>query len=119
MLLNDGYKVRALSRKPEDLQKSANEAPWIGQVDWVKADIRNADTTKNVMKGIDYVIFAPGARAYKEGIENNKLVFADAVEIFGDMAKKAGVKRFVMISSGGITSWQSYNPQQYLYDVLK
>jgi uncharacterized protein YbjT (DUF2867 family) len=71
-LLDDGFKVKGLTREPEKIKQFASKAEWISKVDWVEGDLKKTETLKPAFKGVDKVIFAAGAHAYEEGLANNK-----------------------------------------------
>jgi uncharacterized protein YbjT (DUF2867 family) len=92
-----GYVVRALAR---DVEKAKRD--FGADVEWVAADVRNADQIKAAFAGqIDYAVSAIGSR---EWTGPNSAQFVDYLGTRNliEAAKAAKVRHFVMISTGSI-----------------
>ncbi|MCM8760834.1 MAG: SDR family oxidoreductase [Candidatus Omnitrophica bacterium] len=82
--------------------KLENLKPFLGQVEFIKGDIRSAKTLARAMKGIDYVIHQAALRSVPKSVEDP--FTTNDINVFGTLnllmaAKKAGVKRVVYASS--------------------
>ncbi len=142
-LLSDGFNVVGLTRNPDQAKEASSKVEWASKVSWVGGDLKKPETLKTAFAGVDKVIFAAGAHAYEEGIANNKRcvspfyayvnalpcpehgffffysIFADSVGELAKLSKEAGVSRFVLVSSAGVTHLEAFAPRDYLYDCLK
>ncbi|MBL8644470.1 MAG: NAD(P)H-binding protein [Rhodospirillaceae bacterium] len=108
MLKAQGVKVKAFSR---NIDKAKDE---VKGVTWVKADVRDPKTLKNITKGVDRIVFAIGSNSFKDATNTPDLVDNKGVAALVDEAKKTGVKQFVLISSVSVT-----NPKQGESDFQK
>ncbi len=97
LLKAQGAKVRAFSRNIDTAKVEVKD------VQWVKADLRDAASLKNITKGVDRVIFAAGSNSRKDATNTPETVESKGVAALVDDAKKNGVKQFVLVSSAGVT----------------
>ncbi|MBL8631227.1 MAG: NAD(P)H-binding protein [Rhodospirillaceae bacterium] len=97
LLKAQGVKVKGFSR---NIDKAKEE---VKDVQWVKADVRDPKTLKNITKGVDRIIFAVGSNSFKDNTNTPDLVDNKGVAVLVDEARKTGVKQFVLISSVGVT----------------
>lgn len=87
--LDAGFEVRALTRREQPARKG---------VVWINGDLANARALNRLMKGAEAVIHvagvinAPDAAAFEDGNVSGTLAVIEA-------ARKAGVPRFVFVSS--------------------
>ncbi len=91
-LLNAGYAVRVLARRPERLR----DHPWRNDVEIAVGDADDADALKDALVGIDvayYLIHALGTRGFERADRKTARTFADA-------ARDAQVGRLVYL--GGL-----------------
>lgn len=102
-LVTDGHSVRVLDNLATGRRK--NLAAVEDDIDFVEGDIRDADTVKNVMDGVDYVLHQAALPSVQRSIDDP--VASNDVNVLGTLglleaARKAGVKRFVMASSSSV-----------------
>jgi uncharacterized protein YbjT (DUF2867 family) len=97
LLKAQGANVRAFSRNVEAAKEDVKD------VQWVKADLRDPATLKNITKGVDRIIFAAGSNSRKDATNTPETVDKQGVITLVDEAKKNGVKHFVLVSSVGVT----------------
>jgi len=94
-LLARGARVRVANRKPETswpLKPLAN----LGQLQFVRCDITNAEHTAKALAGADYAVNLVGAFA-----GDLSLLMGEAPGTIADQAKAGGVKGFVHMSAIG------------------
>ena len=109
-ILNEkGFAVRGLLRygdKPDS--KSVTAA------DWIEGDVREPQSLKPAFKGAVYAISAIGSRE-KDGPNNFENVDWLGNRNLIDAAKAAGVKRFVLMTSGsaGTGDWNDPQVQRF------
>ncbi|MFE4858412.1 SDR family oxidoreductase [Streptomyces sp. NPDC056670] len=93
-LLAAGHRVRCLARTPEKLR----DYPWIGDVEVVRGDVKDAPSVAAALRGIDvayYLVHGLGTgRDFEETDRHCAQTFADA-------ADTAGTRRIVYL--GGLT----------------
>ncbi len=92
-LVTAGWSVRAMARTVGRLR----DAPWIGDVDAVEADVTDPDSLRRAMHGVDvayYLIHALGSQGFEDADR-------EAAESFVDVAAECGVRRIVYL--GGLT----------------
>lgn len=90
-LLRRGVSVRALARKPEALAEVEN-------LSVVTGDISSSDALIPFLSGVDGVVHCAGLVKALNDAEFHR-VNAEGVEAVGNAATRAGVKRFVLVSS--------------------
>ena len=78
-------------------------------------DLKVPSSLEPVMKGVDRVVYAPGAHFWEDP-SNNRRIYDEAVGILANLGKDT-TKRFLYVSSGGICT--DNPPVDYLYDVFK
>lgn len=97
-LIAEGYEVRAMVRSMEKGQRVLGE-----DIAMVRADVTEPSTLPPFLAGADFVISAIGAsgkgKASPEAVD-----YGGSVALI-DAAKSAGIKKFIMVSSGGVTWW--------------
>lgn len=113
-LVKRDYRVRALVR---DAAKAQGRLP--AGIEVVVGDVRDEDSLRKAFKGARYVISAVGASggpnaaadAGPEQIDNL------GVARMAQVAKKARVKQFVLISSAAVTKAENY-PMAFMRPIL-
>jgi len=112
-LLAEGYEVRAMVRSLEKGRKVFGE-----EIPMVRADVTEPSTLPSLLAGADFVISAIGASGKEKGKASPEAVdYIGSVALI-DAAKAAGIKKFIMVSSGGVTWWT--HPLNWFYGgVLK
>jgi uncharacterized protein YbjT (DUF2867 family) len=93
-LLAAGYPVRCMARTPAKLR----DHPWADRVETVRGDVTEADDVAAAMRDVDvayYLVHALGSGTDFEATDRR------AAEIFGERARRAGVRRIVYL--GGLT----------------
>ncbi len=95
-----GHEVAGLIRKPEqtdDLREAGAEA--------VVLDLESAsvDEVAAVLQGADAAVFAAGAGP-GSGVDRKETVDRGAAVLFADAAERAGVRRYIVVSSMGADS---------------
>lgn len=106
-----GYEVRAMVR---DLEKGKKV---LGQdIAMVRADVTAPGTLPPLLAGADFVISAIGSsgkgKASPEAVD-----YLGSVALI-DASKSAGIKKFIMVTSGGVT-WWTHPINWFGGDVLK
>ncbi|WNI14576.1 SDR family oxidoreductase [Actinacidiphila sp. ITFR-21] len=93
-LLAAGHRVRCAARSPGKLR----DHPWAAEVETVRADALDADSTARAMRGVDvayYLVHGLG------GGSNFERTDREAARVFAAQARAAGVRRIVYL--GGLT----------------
>src|SRR5215213_5226581 len=85
----DGHKITALTRRP--LPPRAN-------VDWVGGSLEQPDALDRLVAGTDAVIHVAGVISGRTAAEFDR-ANVEGTQAMTDAARKAGVKRFVHVSS--------------------
>ncbi|GHH48817.1 uncharacterized protein YbjT (DUF2867 family) [Streptomyces candidus] len=93
-LLAAGYEVRCLARTPAKLR----DFPWAGQVETVRGDVTDPESTRRAMEGVDVAYYLVHALGTGKGFERTD---REAARNFGEQANRAGVGRIVYL--GGLT----------------
>lgn len=93
----EGAKVRGFAR---NVEKAKADVP---DVEWIAADVRDAATLDGIAKGVSRVVVALGSNSFRDKDNKADLVDNKGVALLVDEAKKAKVKRFVLISSVSVT----------------
>jgi uncharacterized protein YbjT (DUF2867 family) len=75
-------------------------------VDWIAADLRDAEAARTAMRGIDHVICVIGSRELG-GANSAEFVDYGAVRNLVDAARAEGVRHFVLLTAIGVTDPQS------------
>ncbi len=92
-LLDAGFRVRVMARRPESLR----DHPWAGDVEVVQADAADTESSGAAMAGVDvayYLIHALGTKDFER-------IDRETATTFGAAARDAGVGRLVYL--GGLT----------------
>ena len=90
------HQVRGLTRNAERA-KGINPA-----VEWVVGDLREPATLRDIVKGVDRIVFAAGSAAFRDPTNiPEKVEFRGMAELV-DLGIAAKVKHFTMMSSGGV-----------------
>jgi len=116
-LLKKGEKVRVidnfLTGKKENLSFIKDYPS--EQIEVIEGDIRDVETCKNVMKGIDYVLHQAALpsvpRSVKDPITTNEINIKGTLNLLL-AAKDMNVKRFVYASSSSIYGDQPVSPKE-------
>jgi len=112
-LIAEGYEVRAMVRSLEKGKRVLGEG-----IAMLQADVTEPSTLPPVLAGADFVISTMGASGKGEGKASTEAVDYQGSLALIDASKSAGVKKFIMVSSGGVTWW--FHPLNWLADdVLK
>ena len=93
-LLARGHAVRGISR-------SAGEQPPRGGVTWISADVRKPETVRPALEGVDALVYAVGVTYTQVPVSALYDVYHTGVADTAAVAREAGVKRFVLLSSAG------------------
>jgi uncharacterized protein YbjT (DUF2867 family) len=96
--LREGYRVRVMSRRPDEARARFGD-----RVEIVAADVRDPATLPAAVAGASYVLSALGSR-----VGRDSTYAPDEVDYLGtrnlvEAAKAAGVRHFVLITAMGIT----------------
>lgn len=99
-LLEKGYTVRAMVRSLDKGKQVLG-----AEIPLIEADVTEPDTLTNAVQGVDYVVNTVGA-----GLKGKGKTSPEAVDYTGSLAlinaaQTAGVKKFVLTTSGGVTWW--------------
>jgi len=97
-----GYAVRALVRDAAKAEVVLGDG-----IDYRVGDVRDINTLRSSMTGVDYVISAIGA-SQSDPENGPEAVDYGGVANLATAAKEAGVKHFVLISSAGATQEDHY-----------
>jgi uncharacterized protein YbjT (DUF2867 family) len=108
-LVAEGYEVRAMVRSMEKGKRVLGD-----DISMVQADVTKPDTLPSLLDGADFVISAIGSarKANPEVVD-----YIGSVALI-DAAKSAGIKKFIMVTSGGVT-WRFHPVNWFSNDVLK
>ncbi|WP_434588128.1 SDR family oxidoreductase [Streptomyces sp. A5-4] len=93
-LLGAGHQVRCMARTPEKLR----DFPWAGQVETVRGDVTDPESTGSALKDIDVAYYLVHALGTGRGFEDRD---RRAANVFAEQARAAGVRRIVYL--GGLT----------------
>lgn len=89
-----GHSVRGISR-------SAGEQPRRDGVTWISADVREPETVLPALEGVDALVYAVGVTYTRVPVSALYDVYHTGVADTAAVAREAGVKRFVLLSSAG------------------
>jgi nucleoside-diphosphate-sugar epimerase len=102
-LAGQGEQVRVL----DDLStgKRENLAPWLGELEMIEGDIRNMETVRRAMAGVDYVLHQAALPSVPRSVADP--LAGHQVNATGTLnvllaARDAGVKRLVYASSSSV-----------------
>ena len=93
-LLARGHAVRGISR-------SAGSQPPKDGVTWIGADVRKPESLRPALEGADALVYAVGVTFSEVEVSDLYDVYHTGVADTAEVAGKAGVKRFVLLSSAG------------------
>jgi uncharacterized protein YbjT (DUF2867 family) len=97
-LIAEGYAVRAMVRSQEKGKQVLGEA-----ITMVQADVTEPSSLPPLLAGADFVISAIGVSGRGEARPED-VDYGGSVALI-DASKSAGIKKFIMVSSGGVTWW--------------
>jgi uncharacterized protein YbjT (DUF2867 family) len=105
----DGYEVRAMTRSLEKAKRVLGE-----DIAMVQADVTEPSSLSPLLEGADFVISAigSGSKTSPEAVD-----YGGSVALI-DAAKSAGIKKFIMVTSGGVT-WRFHPLNWTGRNVLK
>ena len=93
-LMARGHAVRGISR-------SAGGRPPRDGVVWISADVRRPETLRPALDGVDALVYAVGVTYTEVEVSALYDVYHTGVADTAAVARQAGVKRFVLLSSAG------------------
>jgi len=93
-LLSFGYKVRAMTRRSEDL----NVFDWIEDIEVVEADALQPDSLHAALEGVSLAYYLIHSMAAGKGFEKRD---RQAAKNFANAAKSAGVERIIYLGGLG------------------
>jgi len=99
-LMAEGYEVRAMVRNLEKGKRVLGD-----DIAMVRADVTEPSTLPPLLAGADFVISAIGASGKGEGKASPEAVDYGGSVALIDASKSAGIKKFIMVTSGGVTWW--------------
>jgi len=94
----EGYEVRAMVRSLEKGRQMFGE-----DVAMVRADVTEPSTLPPLLAGADYVISAIGVSGRGEASPKD-VDYAGSLALI-NASKAAGIKKIIMVTSGGVTWW--------------
>jgi uncharacterized protein YbjT (DUF2867 family) len=97
-LIAEGYEVRAMVRSLEKGKQVLGE-----DIAMVQADVTEPSTLPPLLTGADFVISAIGVSGKGEARPEN-VDYGGSVALI-DASKSARIKKFIMVTSGGVTWW--------------
>jgi uncharacterized protein YbjT (DUF2867 family) len=112
-LMAEGYEVRAMVRSLEKGTRVLGD-----DIAMVRADVTEPSTLPSLLAGADFVISAIGASGKGGGKASPKAVDYGGSVALIDASKSAGIKKFIMVTSGGVT-WRTHPINWFSGDVLK
>lgn len=112
-LQDSDYDLVAMVRNEEKARQLFGE-----DIQLAVADVTQPDTLPAAMEGVDLVISALGSNLKGEGSSTPEAVDYHGTVALIDAAEQAGVKKFVLITSGG-TTWWIHPLNWFGQDVLK
>jgi uncharacterized protein YbjT (DUF2867 family) len=97
-LIAEGYEVRAMVRSIEKGKKVLGD-----NIAMVLADVTKPSTLPPLLAGADFVISSIGVSGKGEARPED-VDYGGSLALI-DASKSAGIKRFIMVTSGGVTWW--------------
>ena len=97
-LVAEGYTVRAMVRNMEKGIRVLGK-----DINMVRADVTDPPTLPPLVTGADYVISTIGVSGKGEARPED-VDYAGSVALI-EVSKSAGIKKFIMVTSGGVTWW--------------
>lgn len=98
-LARRGYRIRVAVRRP-DLAGHVRNLALVGQVQPIQANIRNSESIARALRGSDIVVNLTGI-LYEKGRQRFRAVHTMGAKNVAEVAKAAGVARFVHMSALG------------------
>ena len=89
-----GHAVRGISR-------SAGQQPPQDGVTWISADVRKPESVRPALEDVDALVYAVGVTFSQVEVSALYDVYHTGVADTADLARQAGVRRFVLLSSAG------------------
>ena len=107
-LANDGWRIRAATRRP-DLAGHLQPMGAVGQIQPVQANLRYPDSVRRAVEGADAVVNLVGILV-KSGAQTFHAVHVAGARAAAKAAKESGAKTFVHVSAIGADrkSWGKY-----------
>mmetsp|Transcript_6732 Transcript_6732/g.16236 ORF Transcript_6732/g.16236 Transcript_6732/m.16236 type:complete len:462 (+) Transcript_6732:87-1472(+) len=102
-LLQQGKKVRALTRNPTEVLPLDDLPPAWKDIEWVSGDLNDpASISPAIVSGVSHIIYCPGAQGYKDS-DNSRRVYEEGVAFLLSLSKdhSDALKRVVYFSSDG------------------
>jgi uncharacterized protein YbjT (DUF2867 family) len=106
-LLAEGYEVRAMTRSLEKGKRILGE-----DSNLVQADVTKPATLPPLLAGADFIISTIGVSGKGEARPED-VDYGGSVALI-EASKEAGIKKFIMVSSGGVTWWT--HPLNWFYN---
>ncbi len=100
LLLDQGAKVRGFSRKIEEARAAQPG------MEWISADVREPKSLENIARGADRMVIAIGSNSFRDPANKPEEVDEAGVSRLAALAKSAGLKHVVLVSSAGVTRSQ-------------
>ena len=102
-LVGRGEKVRVLDNLSTG--KRENVEPFLGKIEFIEGDIRDLNTCRRAVKGVDHALHQAAVASVALSVEDPLLV--NAVNVTGTLnllvaAREAGVESFVLASSSAV-----------------
>ncbi len=97
-LIAEGYEVRAMVRSMEKGEKVLGK-----NITMVLADVTKPSTLPPLLAGADFVISSIGVSGKGEARPED-VDYGGSLALI-DASKSAGIKKFIMVTSGGVTWW--------------
>jgi len=97
-LISEGYEVRAMVRSMEKGKQVFGE-----EIAMVQADVTEPSTLPPLLAGADFVISAIGVSGKGEARPED-VDYGGSIALI-DASKSARIKKFIMVTSGGVTWW--------------
>jgi len=100
LLREQGVKVRGFSRKVDEARAAMPD------VEWLSADVRDPKSLQGIARGADRMVIALGSNSFRDPINKPEDVDDAGVARLVELAKAAGLKHVVLVSSAGVTRAQ-------------
>ncbi len=109
LLIKNGYDVRAT-----DLESGERTAPKdyyknLG-VEFIPSDLTKVETLESVLDGISYVMHTASLFDYSAPLELNRKINVEGARNLCEIAKKVGIKKFILWSTIGVYGFQKKSP---------
>ena len=100
LLREQGVKVRGFSRKVDEARAAMPD------VEWLTADVRDPKSLQSIARGADRMVIALGSNSFRDPTNKPEDVDDAGVARLVELAKAAGLKHVVLVSSAGVTRAQ-------------